>query len=170
MTTLSHILGVDPGLTGGFALVPTRPNLPIRTFATPTITRKGKTTIDGPMLAAWLDCHRNLIKHAYVEAVNSRPRQAGQFQFGINTGMVHGMLYANIIPWSLVTPAIWKFHYGIKRINDESYRDKKNDARALAQALWPQHAKAFARVKDDGVAEAALIAAYGVHQQTQTPT
>jgi hypothetical protein len=37
----------------------------------------------------------------------------------------------------------------------------KSDARRLATMKFPQHAKEFLRVKDDGVAEAALIALYG---------
>jgi crossover junction endodeoxyribonuclease RuvC len=161
MTT--HILGVDPGLTGAFALVH-KTTRELIAYPIPTTKCKGKTNLNAPDMAAWLDCHRNLIGHAYVEQVSSRPRQAGQFQFGINTGVIHGMLWANIIPWTLVPPAQWKFHFQLKRLETESYRDKKNDARALATQLFPNHAKLFARVKDDGVAEASLIALYGLNQ------
>jgi hypothetical protein len=34
----------------------------------------------------------------------------------------------------------------------------KGESRALAMRLWPDHGDRFARVKDDGRAEAALIA------------
>jgi hypothetical protein len=159
----SCILGVDPGLTGGFALLH-KTTQALITYPMPTRTTKGKTNVDGPELAAWLDCHRNLVDVAYVEQVSSRPRQAGQFQFGINTGLIHGMLYANIIPWLLVPPTQWKFHFGIRRGENETYRDKKNDARAIATRMFPEYANKFVRVKDDGVSEAALIALYGVHQ------
>ena len=164
MTT--HILGVDPGLTGAFALL-NKTTCALITFPMPTRTVKGKTTVDGPELAAWFDVHRKLIDVAYVEQVSSRPRQAGQFQFGINTGLIHGMLYASIVPWVSVPPTQWKFHFALKRLETESYRDKKNDSRALAAKLFPHHAHAFARVKDDGVAEASLIALYGLNQGKQ---
>jgi len=37
----------------------------------------------------------------------------------------------------------------------------KDDARRMATDLWPGHAPDFARKKDDGRADAALIAEYG---------
>ena len=161
MTT--HILGVDPGLTGAFALL-NKTSKELTTYQFSTYKTKGKNNLNAPEMAAWLDCHRNLIGHAFVEQVSSRPRQAGQFQFGINTGVIHGMLYANIVPWTLVPPQQWKFHFGLKRLETETYKDKKTDSRLLAAKLFPNNAAAFARVKDDGVAEASLIALYGVNQ------
>ena len=37
----------------------------------------------------------------------------------------------------------------------------KRSSRDLAAARWPEHAARFARVRDDGRAEAALLAEYG---------
>lgn len=161
MTT--HILGIDPGLTGALVLI-NKQTKALITYPMPTEIVKKKTVLAGCKLAGWLGAFEQQIEHAYVEQVSSRPRQAGQFQFGINTGILHGMLYANNIPFTLVPPAQWKFHFALKRMEDETYRDKKNDSRALAAKLFPAHAKAFARVKDDGVSEAALIALYGLNQ------
>lgn len=157
------ILGIDPGLTGALALLDPAA-MALTTYGMPTKKVKGKTVILAEELAAWFDVHRNLIAHAYVEQVSSRPRQAGQFQFGINTGLLHGMLYANIIPWTLVPPQQWKYHFGLKRLEAETYKDKKTDSRRLAAQLFPSHASAFSRVRDDGIAEASLIALYGAHQ------
>lgn len=159
MTT--HILGVDPGMTGALALVQVDEPTTLITYAIPTRTIKGKTQMDGVTLAAWVDAHRNLIGRAYVEQVTSRPRQAGQFQFGINTGVIHGIILANAIPMTLVPPQTWKAHYSLKRAAEQSYKQVKTESRTLASKIWPDHAKAFARVKDDGVAEASLIALYG---------
>ena len=66
-----------------------------------------------------------------------------------------------------MAPASWKAVYGIKRGEDETKRDKKNEARAIAANLYPAHADKFARVKDDGVAEATLIALYGLYLLSQ---
>ncbi len=102
---------------------------------------------------------------AYVEWVASRPRQAGQFTFGVNTGIIHGVLHAYKIPFQLVAATSWKRQYGLKMEEAGTKRDVKNRARELAAQLFPQHQSCFSRVKDDGVAEAALIALYGLNLQ-----
>ena len=162
---MTHILGIDPGLSGGYALLDETGKL-IACGNFPTITEKGKTKLDGGVLAVMFDFNDHV--KAYVESVSSRPRQQGQFQFGVNTGIVHGILYAQCIPFQLVSPASWKAQFGIKRQDDETKRDKKNEARAIASKLYPAHAQRFARVKDDGVAEAVLIALYGLYLHSQT--
>lgn len=161
--TDQRILGIDPGLSGGFALVDeTGKLLRCGVFPTHTVKKNGKasTQLDGATLAALIGS--TMATKAYVEAVSSRPRQAGQFQFGINTGLIHGILHAHRVSFSLVAPAAWKSTYGIKRLEEETKRDKKNEAREIAARLYPEHEAKFARVKDDGVAEATLIALYGL--------
>lgn len=150
------ILGIDPGLSGGLAFLASNGRL-ITTHNMPNVAGK----IDAQNLAEAIRANRPDM--AFVEAVSSRPRQAGQFQFGINTGVIHGVLGALNVPMQLVAPASWKASFGIKRRETETYADKKNEARALAAKLFPAHAKAFSRVKDDGVAEAALIALHGLN-------
>lgn len=163
---MTHILGIDPGLSGGYALIDETAKL-IACGNFPTHTVNKKERLSGAALAAILGVvSSNTI--AYVEAVSSRPRQAGQFQFGINTGMIHGILYAHNIPFTLISPASWKATFGIKRTEEETKRDKKNEARQLAQSLYPAHADKFKRAKDDGVAEALLIALHGLHVHSTT--
>jgi crossover junction endodeoxyribonuclease RuvC len=45
----------------------------------------------------------------------------------------------------------------------------KDGARAKAAALWPQRAEEFRRVKDDGKAEASLIAYWGLTSNCFAP-
>lgn len=159
-----RILGIDPGLSGGYAVVDEKASLlSCGQFPTHTVKKNGKasTQLDGADLAVLLGTTK--ATHAFVEVVSSRPRQAGQFQFGINTGMIHGILHAHKIKFELVASASWKSGYGIKRLEAETKKDKKNEARAIASTLFPKQAKSFARVKDDGVAEATLIALYGLY-------
>jgi crossover junction endodeoxyribonuclease RuvC len=59
------------------------------------------------------------------------------------------------VPTSFFTPACWKRAVGLSL-------DSKDAARAEAIRRWPGKAAIFARVKDDGRAEAALIAAAGL--------
>lgn len=166
--TPQRILGIDPGLSGGWALVDECGQL-LRcgSFPTHQVKKSGKisTQLDGRELAMLLGSTN--ATYAFVEAVSSRPRQAGQFQFGINCGMVHGILHAHGYTFDLVSPASWKSVYGIKRMEDETKRDKKTEAREMAATLYPAHKDKFARVKDDGVAEATLIALYGLYQISQ---
>lgn len=152
------ILGVDPGLSGGLAWVNGDTGLLMHLVHMP-LTKDGK--LDPQELATQI---RNIAHTTFacVELVTSRPRQAGQFQFGINTGVVHGILAGLSIPYVLATPTKWKALYGIKRGEDETKSQVKTEARMVASKLFPNDAHRFARVKDDGVAEAALIALYGL--------
>jgi len=52
-----------------------------------------------------------------------------------------------------VTPSKWKAHFGLTR--------DKGVSRGMAMQRFPEYAEKFKRVKDDGRAEAALIALYG---------
>jgi crossover junction endodeoxyribonuclease RuvC len=74
------------------------------------------------------------------------------FSFGRSFGVIEGILAALILPATYVTPTIWT--KGIGR----GYG--KDASRARACELFPQHQKMFARVKDDGRADAALIGAW----------
>lgn len=164
----TSILGIDPGLSGGWALIDHAGRfLDAQHFPTRRIKKNGKasTQLDGAALAETL---RKLnASHAFVEVVSSRPRQAGQFQFGVNCGLVHGILHAHQIPFELVAPASWKALFGIKRLEDQTKADTKSEARSIAAKLYPDHAAKFSRVKDDGPAEATLIAVYGLSKLSQ---
>jgi crossover junction endodeoxyribonuclease RuvC len=77
------------------------------------------------------------------------------FRFGQQLGALEMAVAAKGHELRWVTPAKWKAHFGL--VAD------KGVARGLAIQRFPQHAKLFARAKDDGRAEAALIALYGAH-------
>lgn len=95
-----------------------------------------------------------------IELVHSRPHQAGAFNFGLSTGILHGIFAANGLEPALVPPSQWKPAMGLRRHVDESESDNKSRARALAAQLFPALADQFKRVKDDGRAEALLLAVY----------
>jgi crossover junction endodeoxyribonuclease RuvC len=64
-----------------------------------------------------------------------------------------------------VTPPIWKFGVGIDADPKADTKARKNASRARAIELFPDYAHLFARVKDDGRAEAALMAWWFVHKR-----
>jgi crossover junction endodeoxyribonuclease RuvC len=159
-----RVMGIDPGKGGGWIVLDETGvltdggNIPLR-------CENGKTLneIDGAMFSRFVEHTRPTV--AYVELVNSRPRQAGVFQFGQTCGIILGVLQAHNIEIIRVSPQVWKTTVGIRR-GEGTKASVKNEARDLASRLFPEDAHLFERVKDDGVAEAALIALHGLGHQS----
>ncbi len=78
------------------------------------------------------------------------------FQFGRGVGMVEGVLAGVGVPTQYVTPQRWQKAVGARK--------GKDGARLRAIELYPAYSKLFARAKDDGRADAALIAWYAAMQ------
>lgn len=148
------ILGIDPGLGGALAFIADDGVILVHDM--PTIQAGKRRTIDRIELARLIDA-AGPIEAAYVEKVGTRPGEGavGAFSFGRGVGIIIGILTAHFIPVHEVTPASWKAKVGIKA------GAGKDASRALAKEFWQRDAGLFARVKDDGRAEAALIAFYG---------
>jgi crossover junction endodeoxyribonuclease RuvC len=155
VTRPDFCLAIDPGLVGALALVRVS-NKSIESIFDMPVT-DGR--VDPAKLAAIVDvCKVRGTIHAAVELVSSMPRQAGAFNFGVSAGVVHGVLGALGVPVSLVSPGVWKPACGLRRLPNESQASTKTRARELAIRLWPERAADFAKVKNDGRAEAALLA------------
>jgi crossover junction endodeoxyribonuclease RuvC len=152
----THILGCDPGLQGAFCFYEISTKF-IHIFDMPLSDGR----VDPTKLAGIINTAKSITSaqvHAAVENVNSLPRQAGAFNFGRSVGVVHGVLGALGIPYTLVSPNEWKGACGLRRGVNESQDQVKTRARELATKLWPEMAAEFKRVRDDGRAEACLIA------------
>lgn len=95
--------------------------------------------------------------HAYVERVHSMPKQGvvSAFTFGMGYGLIRGVLTGLGVATTLVTPNEWK---RALRVGAD-----KREARVIAGRLFPMNARDFARVRDDGRAEAVLLAFYGLN-------
>jgi len=96
---------------------------------------------------------------AFVEHVAARPGEGavGAFAFGRSRGIIEGVLGAAGIPVTFVTPAAWKRAVGIPGASNDA-------SRSDAIRRWPAHAALFARKKDDGRAESALIGIAGLRR------
>ena len=156
------ILGVDPGLGGALAFLDAGGVLEIFDMPVHRLKRGGKAKreIDRYELARIVDAH-GPVAHAFVEQVGAMPGQGvtSMFQFGRSLGIVEGVLSAGFIPTDYVAPRKWRSGLGV--------RAGKDGSRARASALMPGHAGLWTRVKDDGRAEAALIALYGQRQRAR---
>lgn len=164
MTPIKFFLGVDPGLDGAIALFDLGNPDHSLTYSMPTTTRNKHRVIDPHALALSVQTlisgkadHEIL---GVIENVHSRPRQAGAFNFGLSTGIVHGILAAFNIDFVLVAPTAWKPALGLSLRQSETPAENKTRSRILAAKTFPHLAEAFSRVKDDGRAEALLIATY----------
>lgn len=85
-----------------------------------------------------------------VELVGSMPKQgvASTFKFGMAFGATIALAERTHCPFHFVTPRVWKKALGLD--------SDKNRSLALARDLWPD--APLARIKDNGRAEALLIA------------
>jgi crossover junction endodeoxyribonuclease RuvC len=161
------VLAIDPGLTGALAAYDGNVLL-VKDL--PVTTLKKKTRLDlGALMslvrinAFHLDAHDLL-----VEQVGTMPRQglSSAFNFGFTNGAIHMAAHANAMNLHTVTPTTWKFGVGLNAVLGQDQKARKDASRAKAIELFPQYADIFSRVKDDGRAEAALMAWWFVHKKS----
>lgn len=147
------VIGIDPGITGAIAVLDRTGTL-LDVDDMPTID--GRVTAQ--LLGRWLDLapwegHTPTVG---IELVHAMPKQgvSSTFKFGATWGLAHGAFGATGHRIIDVRPQDWKktFHIGGERSG------QKEKARRLAIERWPSQADRFARKKDAGRAEAALIA------------
>lgn len=158
---MTLILGIDPGLSGALAFY--YPETGALDVVDMPILKaggaKGKSVIDIAALARLIDVSSASLTHCYLEMVGTRPGEGagGAFSFGEGVGLIRGVLAANFIPVTRVTPAVWKRAMGCTGDKDQS--------RARASDILPRHASKWPQKKHDGRAEAAVLAVYGARQQ-----
>ena len=142
------IMGVDPGVSGAVAFY--YPDYPqrIAVYDMPSIGKE----VNCPELRALMMQYRPNL--AVIESVHAMPKQgvSSSFNFGMSYGMVRGVIAACCVPQILVSPRKWKSFFSLTADKDVSRR--------LAILTWPE-SEYFNRKKDDGRAEAALLALYG---------
>lgn len=157
------VLGIDVGSKGAIALVESDTGELIEVHDMPTLEDgpANRAAVNPPLLADIV--FKTHAKAAFVEMVNARPGEAasGAFSFGRCRGVIEGVLGAAGIPATHIAPASWKRAIGIPPGRDGA----KDLARSEAIRRWPAKAELFARKKDDGRAEAALIAVAGLKRQ-----
>ena len=155
----ARVLGIDIGSQGAVALLTSTGEL-LEIADMPVLRDgpKGRPNVSAALLA---DIVANMkASTAYVEYVGARPGEGavGAFAFGRSRGVIEGVCGAAGVPLAFLTPAHWKRLVGIPPGKEGA----KDAARSEAIRRWPVHAALFARVRDDGRAEAALIAIAGL--------
>lgn len=151
------VVGIDPGISGALAWYDTNGERLLGVADMPVLELKvGKSTkreVSAQMLVEILG--RLPVDLAIIEKVGAMPGQGvtSMFSFGKSAGIVEGAVAGLQYPLRLVTPQRWQKAAG--------QRPGKDGGRMRATQLWPDSAHLFKRVKDDGRADAALIARFG---------
>lgn len=142
------ILGIDPGLNGALAWVSDDGHL-IDVIDMPVVEVNGKKKVSPQILTVIISARKARL--VVVEDVHAMPGQgvSSTFNFGFSAGLISGVVAGLQLPIVLYRPAYWKRQAGVPA--------DKGGARQMAQRYWPG-SRAFDRVKDDGRAEAALLA------------
>lgn len=144
-------IAIDPGAAGAIAWMEAEHLIEVRDL--PVAKVNGRSELLPAALANML--RDRMPAWAIVERMAARPTdgRVGAFALGRNYGSLLGVLAALAIPVELVSPSKWK---SALRLSAD-----KSASRAMAMQLWPGAAPHFARVRDDGRAEAALLGRYG---------
>ena len=153
---MNYVIGIDPGISGAIAIFEDGKLDTIHDMPTLKIA-SGKTMkshISAIGLVRILETstlvHESV--HIVIEKVGAMPGQGvtSMFNFGRSAGIIEGVVAALQRPYTYVTPAAWTKAVGRAAGKDAS--------RMRAMELFPTRAELFKRAKDDGRADAALIA------------
>ncbi len=166
---MTVVLGIDPGITGAIAILADGELVAVEDMPTDHVQVGAhlRSRISAHRLWAILGSAKGA--HAFVERPEARPlrgrdkatgqtvlRQpgaAGMLAFGEGYGMlVMGCVAAGMVLTEL-RPGAWKRAAGVAA--------SKDDARRAAANAFPRQVHLFARKRDDGRAEASLLARYG---------
>jgi crossover junction endodeoxyribonuclease RuvC len=154
MSVKMRVLGIDPGVHGGAAIIEiangAAPQL-LDAIDIPTVGNGAKERVDALTLRAWIQMYHP--DRAGIERAQAMPRQGASsgFKYGRAVGSLEAVLACCEIPLELVEPSIWK------RARHLRGGDKEG-ARQLALQMFPAQHALFARHKDHQRADAALIA------------
>jgi crossover junction endodeoxyribonuclease RuvC len=153
------VLGVDIGNRGAVAVLDeTGEFVAVHDMPVLEDGPKGRRSVNPALLAEIV--FKSHATKAFVEHVSARPGEGpiGAFAFGRAKGCVEGVLAAAGVPIAFLTPPQWKRLVGIPAGRDGA----KDTARSEAIRRWPIDAGLFLRKRDDGRAEACLIALAGL--------
>jgi len=141
---MARYMGIDPGKSGAIAVMDSE-EMSVCVYDMPATVEEKRSVLSeiGSVRCAWIE------KPFF-------PRMIG-IKNAVTIAQAYGEMKACLfyagIPTFEIPPAAWKKHFGLSTDKDAS--------RAHASNVYPDQAHLWARKKDDGRAEAALLAYYG---------
>ncbi len=151
------IVGIDPGLSGGIAILEN--NKVLKLFDMPVMAegKKNKKQLNSAQL---VDIIKDNISSEediaiVVEQVNAMPGQGvtSMFNFGQTFGAIKGVCAALNLPIFFVRPSKWKKYF-------ELINSSKDSSRTKVIEMYPSLSNQLAKKKDVNKSDAILIARY----------
>ncbi len=152
-----RIIGIDPGLSGGIAILDDLKIFDIYDMPIMSEGKKNKNQLNSAQLVNII--RKNLIPNGdtflIVEQVSAMPGQGvtSMFNFGQTFGSIKGICAALNLPIFFVRPAKWKKHFDL--INSS-----KDASRTKVIEMYPSISPRLSKKKDVNKADAILIARY----------
>lgn len=156
------VLGIDPGQTGGLALVDSYGGgIIVDATMMPVIKVGNKKSLDIKKALDWIEEDDAVLLHVgVIEKVHAMPKQgvSSSFQFGRMFGSAEAIMYISCVRKDYVAPRIWKKDMGLT--------SDKYASMDLATRLFGDDARKdyWQLKKHEGVAEAALIALWWIRK------
>ena len=152
-----RIIGIDPGLSGGIAVLENNKIKDMFDMPVMSDGKKNKRQLNSAFLAQLI---KDNIKESgetvmVVEQVNAMPGQGvtSMFNFGQTFGAIKGICAALVLPIFFVRPAKWKKHF-------ELINSSKDASRTKVIEMYPSIAEKLSKKKDVNKSDAILIARY----------
>jgi crossover junction endodeoxyribonuclease RuvC len=151
------LLGIDPGIRGGLAVVSDGNGVGTLVGATDiqTVGDGARERVAVLAMRDWITRHKPDL--AVIERAQAMPRQGSSsgFKYGRAVGALEATVILSCIPIEIVEPTAWKRFWKLPAKDKERSRQR-------ALELFPAAYDLFARKKDHGRAEAALLALYSL--------
>ena len=152
-----RIIGIDPGLSGGIAILDDLKFYDIFDMPIMSEGKKNKNQLNSAQLVNILNKHVLKKENTFVivEQVSAMPGQGvtSMFNFGQTFGSIKGICAALGLPIFYVRPAKWKKHF-------ELINSSKDASRTKVIEMYPSISSRLTKKKDVNKADAILIARY----------
>jgi crossover junction endodeoxyribonuclease RuvC len=121
------ILGVDPGIRGGLAIVRVdADDIPclIDAIDIPIIGTKAKERVDGLAIRDWIAQH--VPQHAAIERAQAMPKQGASsgFKYGRAVGAIESVIECCEILLTIIEPTAWKKFHQLRGGDKEAGRQR----------------------------------------------
>ena len=152
-----RIIGIDPGLSGGIAILDDLKICDIFDMPIMSEGKKNKNQLNSAQLVNLITEHilKKDESFVIVEQVSAMPGQGvtSMFNFGQTFGSIKGICAALGLPIFYVRPAKWKKHF-------ELINSSKDSSRTKAIEMYPSLSNDLAKKKDVNKSDAILIARF----------
>lgn len=151
-----RILGADPGVHGGLAIVACNDGVAPELIDAIDIPISGigaKERVDVLTIRTWVEKHQPA--HALIERAQAMPKQGASsgFKYGRAVGAIEAAIALAGVPLTIIEPTAWKKFHHLRGGDKEGGRQR-------ALQLFPTAHVLFARKKDHNKSEAALLALF----------